>query len=160
MSSPAQIAANQRNSMHSTGPTSPGGKTIAAQNATKHGFYAAPDSPALPQGADAAAFDARLGRFFDQLQPGDEVEAVLTTRICRASFKLERIARAEDALVDSNTRHAEDAFDRAQAGRAVELGAALFACEGDPTPILMELKSFAAGASWLLARWGEHVGLL
>src|SRR5207237_4477695 len=51
-------------------------------------------------------------------------------------------------------------FDRAEAGRGVDLGRALFDCEGDPTPILMELKAFAAGASWLLARWGEYGGLL
>jgi hypothetical protein len=160
MSSPAQIQANQRNALYSTGPKSAVGRAVSAQNSTKHGFYAMPDSPALPPGADPDAFDACLHRFFDQLRPGDALEAALVTRIGRASFNLERIARAEDARVASNARHAEDDFDRAETERAVALGVDLFACAGDPTPILMGLKAFAAGASWLLARWGEYDALL
>jgi hypothetical protein len=40
MATPAQIQANQKNSMHSTGPQTPEGKAAAAQNARTHGYYA------------------------------------------------------------------------------------------------------------------------
>ena len=39
MSTPAQIQANQQNSLKSTGPKTAVGKLIASRNSTRHGLY-------------------------------------------------------------------------------------------------------------------------
>ncbi|MBT6095099.1 MAG: hypothetical protein HOH04_10810, partial [Rhodospirillaceae bacterium] len=40
MPSAAQIDANRANARRSTGPRTPGGKTVSRSNALKHGLYA------------------------------------------------------------------------------------------------------------------------
>ena len=40
MTSPAKIAANRRNALRSTGPRTPAGKLVVAQNAIRHGVFA------------------------------------------------------------------------------------------------------------------------
>jgi len=43
MASPAQIAANRRNALKSTGPKTARGKAIVSRNPLKHGFRSKPN---------------------------------------------------------------------------------------------------------------------
>src|SRR5436309_2575947 len=102
MSSQAQIEANRRNSMRSTGPSSTWGKFCSSQNSFKHGKY----------DADwAASFGAH-----------DPARRRLAARAAAAERALDRLARAEDARTAKRCRHAAADFDRERDDRAGALG--------------------------------------
>lgn len=113
MSSAAQIAANRRNARKSTGPRTPGGKAVSAQNAWRHGLTARQVAVSDEKNQDYEEFAAALR---DSLAPADEVEALLAERIVLLSWRLRRVARAErgmiEAVDDANLRYGETAMSR------------------------------------------------
>ncbi|HVA15921.1 MAG TPA: hypothetical protein VNF99_21930 [Stellaceae bacterium] len=96
MTTPAQLAANRRNARKSAGPTSDSGKSIAAQNALRHGLTAKHVLSEDERSPDFASFAAALRA---DLAPADEVEEQLAERIVLTSWRLRRIARAEPGLI-------------------------------------------------------------
>ena len=111
MTSQKQIAANRRNAQKSTGPRSPEGKSIVAQNATTHGFTA--NTPIIP-GEDPTAYGVFKSQLIKELNPQGPTEIMLVERIIDLSWRLKRSGRlhidayrvfSEDtqSTTDSNT---------------------------------------------------------
>ena len=90
MISKKQLAANRRNAQKSTGPRTPEGKSVVAQNALTHGFTAS--SPILPN-EDPAAYDAFKARLTGELNPVGHVENMLAERIVELAWRLKRSGR-------------------------------------------------------------------
>ncbi len=130
MSTPAQIAANQRNSQHATGPKSDAGKARSSRNATRHGLTSRDLS--IPDDL-RPEFEALREDLRRDLYPGPGAEMVLFNEILAASWRLFRCDRAEaqlDTLVSrpgleplldpalASTIHTIEKV-RAQAGKAL-----------------------------------------
>ena len=107
---------SRRNGQLSEGPTSAEGKRTVSRNALKHGFA----SETVPvKSEEHAAYTQKLQSWVAQLTPVGPVEETLVERICRNSWKLEKIAEREDELVD--IRLADDLDDESAAGLDREL---------------------------------------
>src|SRR6185295_18713256 len=78
MSTPAQLAANQRNAKLSTGPRTPEGKERSAQNALKHGLTST--APILPSD-DPAPFHEFQQDMLQDLNPQSTNQATLAQQI-------------------------------------------------------------------------------
>ena len=92
MSSPAQIAAIQRNAQSSTGPTSETGKTKSSLNAVKTGLTG---RTVLLPGDDAALYEAHVARFIDRCQPTGDEEQNLVQSLADTEWRLLRIPSLE-----------------------------------------------------------------
>ncbi|MBV9758921.1 MAG: hypothetical protein JO340_00005, partial [Acidobacteriaceae bacterium] len=92
MSTPAQIAANQKNAQFSTGPTSPEGKATSSLNAVKTGLTG---RTVLLPGDDAAAYEAHVQGFFNRLQPVGDQESNLVQSLADTQWRLLRIPALE-----------------------------------------------------------------
>ncbi|HEY7390744.1 MAG TPA: hypothetical protein VH640_19665 [Bryobacteraceae bacterium] len=92
MASPAQIAANRRNSLLSTGPTSAAGKAVCRFNALKSGIYA--ESLAIP-GENSAELAALADSYHQRLQPADPIECFLVDALIDSDWKLRRYRKVE-----------------------------------------------------------------
>ncbi len=88
---------SRRNGQLSEGPTSAEGKRIVSRNALKHGFA----SETIPvKSEEQTAYTRQLQSWVDQLRPNGLIELTLVERICRNSWKLEKIAEREDEVLD------------------------------------------------------------
>ena len=99
MASAAQIAANQANAQHSTGPRTEAGKVAVAHNRLTHGL-SSPGFFILP-GEDAAEFLLLRGAFQDEYRPVTATELFLVDEMSHARWKLLRLARMEASLLSS-----------------------------------------------------------
>jgi len=92
MSSSAQVAANQKNASHSTGPRTPEGKAASSQNAMKSGVTSA--KAVLPfesQNEYNAMYDA----FMAQFAPANFIERVIVEDIANAFWRIRRVKAAQ-----------------------------------------------------------------
>jgi hypothetical protein len=89
-----QINANRRNSLKSTGPKTPHGKTAASRNALKLGIYA--QAPVLPS-EDPAARDA-LAAFYARFGAASPRRRLHIDEFIRAEWQLRRLRRSEAEL--------------------------------------------------------------
>jgi hypothetical protein len=105
--SAARIAANQANSLKSTGPNTPEGKERSRQNALKHGLTGA--GVVLPN-EDAAEVERRLAAYQDELKPSGEVGRALVLRAAVCSVRMERCVEQEAAALSDRVRRAEAEF--------------------------------------------------
>jgi len=96
MASPAQIAANRRNALRSTGPRTASGKAQSKGNAFKHGLRAPLDrNPSIVEAVEALTTDiARLEK-----KPRDAVRLIAEQQI--------KINRVEQTRVEIINRHIE-----------------------------------------------------
>jgi hypothetical protein len=92
MSTPAQIAANQKNGQLSTGPTSPDGKAKSSLNAVKTGLTG---RTVLLPGDDAQAYEAHIASFFARHQPAGDEERNLVQSLADTEWRLLRIPALE-----------------------------------------------------------------
>jgi hypothetical protein len=88
----------------------------------------------------------------DTCQPEGHDEETLVDHLAVATVRLERLTKAEDAVIDDQVRRAEVDWDYTQEILAVK---ASWLLRDYPAKALVELKSFGAGVSWLLAGWIE-----
>jgi hypothetical protein len=121
-------------------------------------------------------FHGWLAGWDDHYQPDGPAEADALGRAAHASWELKGCAVVRAAATEKRVRHAGRRYDRAQADRADALGSRLLSVAddvlsppkdapfgyqmADPRPLYRELISFAQGAVWVLARWGELLALL
>ncbi len=99
---------SRSNGQLSEGPTSAEGKRIVSRNALKHGF--ASETMAV-KGEEQAAYSLQLQKWIDELRPRGVVEETLVERVCRNSWKLEKIAEREDELLDIRLTMADELDD-------------------------------------------------
>ncbi len=128
MASPAQIAANQRNSSKSTGPRSPHGRAISSMNSLKHGNRSR--KLALLR-EESCAFEERLRKWMAIGDAQIDVEEYLVYRNVHLSFELDRAERARAERCTSLIENSdEDEVAEAQA-----IGKQLFFDPAGPTPL-------------------------
>src|SRR5437762_12924190 len=83
----AQVAANQSNAQHSTGPKTWEGKAISARNNFRHGFSGA--FTVLPW-EDQNEFDMLLGGLRDEHKPSGLTETILVDKMAQAIWLSKR----------------------------------------------------------------------
>src|SRR6516165_4071064 len=89
---------NRQNAQKSTGPKTREGKEASRKNALKHGLAALTLDPVDVPGEPPGGFRKHLDLWVDDLKPQNVLELTMVRRACRASWKLDRCARFEDAL--------------------------------------------------------------
>jgi hypothetical protein len=97
MSSTAQILANRANAAFATGPRTSAGKDKVSQNALRTGLFSSRNCVA-PQ--DAEAYEALRASLWEHFAPQNPAEELFTAEIVRASWRLQRCAYTEEALLD------------------------------------------------------------
>ncbi len=100
MATQAQIEANRRNALKSSGPRTPDGKSASARNAVKHGLTA--KDLVIPPGQQSE-FDQLTAGLRDHLNPQGTLETVLFQQILTAAWRLIRCDRVEAELCARTT---------------------------------------------------------
>ena len=108
MSSEAQIAANRRNALRSTGPRSADGKSRASRNAIKHGIHSQTNVLFNERQED---YDANTHAFVAKFQPQDDVERRLVERMADCEWRLIRSRYIETATIDLQIEETEELID-------------------------------------------------
>ena len=88
-------AANRADAVRSTGPTSPEGKARSSMNAVRHGLAA---RASLLPGEDADELEQLTREMEDDLRPRGAAQREVVGRIVSLSWRLRRLARAEEAM--------------------------------------------------------------
>lgn len=98
--SPAQIEANRRNALQSTGPRTPQGKAASRMNALKHGIRS---QQVVVRGRcireDDREFAALHQRLWDDLKPVGVLEEILADQIVTTHWRLRRALKAESGEI-------------------------------------------------------------
>ncbi len=128
MASPAQIAANQRNSRKSTGPSTPFGRAKSSMNALKHGNRSR--KLALLR-EESLAFEERLRKWMAIGDAQNDVEEYLVYRNVCLSFELDRAERARNERCTSMIENSEEE----ELAEAHAVGRQLFFDPAGPTPL-------------------------
>ena len=97
MATEKQIAANRRNALFSTGPTTSEGKQASRENATKHGLTS---TLTVLRSEDPAAFEQVRRDLIDCYQPLTTQEHHLVLQIASLFWRLERHERLEARMFD------------------------------------------------------------
>jgi len=92
MASPAQIAANRGNALHSSGPVTPEGKARVAQNAVKHGLTA---KNLVVRDDEREEFESLRDSLNAELDPQGVVETLTFSEVLHAGWNLQRLRRLE-----------------------------------------------------------------
>jgi len=92
MSTAVQIAANQKNSQLSTGPTSEAGKAKSSLNAVKSGLTG---RTVLLPGDDATFYEAHISHFVESYAPSGDDERNLVQSVADTEWRLLRIPSLE-----------------------------------------------------------------
>ena len=120
---PAQLEANRRNALLSSGPKTDEGKEASRRNALKHGLTGA--GVVIP-GEDAEEVAHRAAGLGDELAPGGGFMAgILIRRLAALSVRAERSVRHENAVTADRVRGAALAFDEGRHAEADGLFATL-----------------------------------
>jgi hypothetical protein len=119
MASEAQIAANRRNALNSTGPRTDEGKRASARNAVKHGLYSSLDSFTEAERNDVEDYFEH--HFNAWNRPSDDEAHRLIREIALADYRRERTRGATFRMMAH--QHA-DTDDEAESyfGEVVEIG--------------------------------------
>ncbi len=97
MTSAAQVLANHSNAQKSTGPRTPEGKAVVAQNAVKHGLLA---KEVVIKGEDPGEFEFYREQMLAELAPAGQMESLLAHRIVGLAWRLRRAERLQAAAFD------------------------------------------------------------
>ena len=143
--SPAQLEANRKNALRSTGPKTLEGKARSRANALKHGLCA---NVVVPE--DAEMIQTRATAWFHTLKPQNELQDWLVDQISIYSLRIDRAERMERRLRDRKSLAAELVWDDDARLAAEVLGAKVAA---NPAAIVQQLRRSPAGCDWLIGRW-------
>jgi hypothetical protein len=147
--SEARITANRANSLKSTGPTSPAGKSISRRNGLKHGM--AGRGVVLPD-ADVAEVDRRHRALRSEMTPRTEMGEILVGQLATLSVRMEQSALQQLAATSERVRHAADRFDEDRVEAAEQLLSTLV---DDPRRVLRRLKRTPEGVDALVLAWRD-----
>jgi hypothetical protein len=145
---------NRKNSKLSTGPRTAAGKARSKLNSLKHGLRAA--TLVLP-GEDPEALQHRLDAWTDELDPQTDLERYFVRSAVEASWRLDRVRRAEAAAGARRVMEAEAEADRQD---ALEVEHSLKFLGLWPEKNLRTLRGSARGCRALLDRWRDLVAAL
>ncbi|MBV8608817.1 MAG: hypothetical protein JO034_15320, partial [Singulisphaera sp.] len=145
---------NKKNSQLSTGPRTEAGKAKSKLNGLKHGLRAA--TLVLP-GEDPEALQHRLDAWTDELDPQTDLERYFVRSAVEASWRLDRVRRAEAA---AGARRVTAAGAEADRQDALEVEHNLKYLGVWPEKNLRALRDSARGCSALLDRWRDLVAAL
>lgn len=101
MATPAQIQANRRNALRSTGPRSEEGKAVSRFNALKTGIQA--KSQVIP-GEDPAELEQLAADYHLQFQPATPLERFLVDTLVSAEWQLRRYHTVEARLWEQSLK--------------------------------------------------------
>src|SRR5258708_22028215 len=137
---------NRLNARKSCGPKSVEGKDISRANSMTHGHTAKvltlPDENPNLVKAEADAWR-------ESCQPENHDEQVLVDHLAVATVQLERLTKAEDAVIDDQARRAQVVWDYTQQNHLIMATGVL---RLDPANAVVQLTSFCVGVSWRMAR--------
>ena len=120
---PAQLEANRRNALLSSGPKTAEGKEASRRNALKHGLTG--EGVVIP-GEDEGEVARRAEGLADELAPGGGwMAGLLVRRLAALSVRAERSVRHETAVTADRVRGAALAFDEDRHAEADSLFAML-----------------------------------
>lgn len=108
-----QIAANQQNAQHSTGPRTPEGKAISSLNALKHGLFARDiilDSPYHKE--NAAQFSVLMDSLWEELEPQTHFQEFLVRKIAMCLWRSHRAVLAETSHINHHLADIESDVER------------------------------------------------
>jgi len=143
MATEAQVAANRRNAEKSTGPRTPEGKAVVAQNAVKHGLLAGHD---VIRGEDREEFELYREELFWELNPVGTMESRLAERIVSLAWRLRRAERIQNEAFDALLAKASPLARLTQSLRskgADQPPDDPDGCDGDPTLGRTVVKDFS-----------------
>jgi hypothetical protein len=109
MSTLAKLNANRANARLSTGPKTEAGKLASSRNSLKHGLTS---KQVVVPGEDPAAYDELRRELHDDFNPASTAEATLVDQIAEHTWRLQRVRRAETAIM---TRLIDDCNFRSEA---------------------------------------------
>jgi len=116
--SPSKVAANQANSLQSTGPVTPDGLDRVRQARLRHGLHASDSREVLALlGEDPDEFDRYEQALLQKWQPSDAFEETLVRRIARNSWRVDRAARIQENTI----AHELETLERDRAFKAEDL---------------------------------------
>jgi hypothetical protein len=115
--SDAQIQANRRNALLSTGPKTPEGKEQSRQNALKHGLTG--DGVVVPA-EDAEEVQRRFIAFRKELQPSTEVGLTLVRRAATLAVRMEKCAERDLAAMEKRVVEAMSEVEEPEDGDPAE----------------------------------------
>jgi hypothetical protein len=147
MATARQIAANQKNSLLSTGPRSPEGKSASRANSYKHGLTGR--GVVMPQDEAEAAL-GRFGSWCDRFAPADDYDASMVETIAFESVRVDRCRLHEVALREHAALRARDFWPIDRKLAAAQLAARL---PRNPETIALELEHTLQGVELLIGRW-------
>jgi hypothetical protein len=101
MATAAQVAANRRNALRSTGPRTAAGKRRSAANATKHQLQSTPETLFTTNPTERTQFENLLESLLPTFSPTTTKQTQLLHEYAFALFQLRRASRYEDALLAS-----------------------------------------------------------
>ena len=90
--SPARLAANAANALHSTGPRTPAGKLRSSQNAAKHGLTA---REVVIAPGEQEIFDSLLADLVADVKPQGAIQQTLFNELVAAAWNLRRVRLLE-----------------------------------------------------------------
>jgi hypothetical protein len=99
MATEAQIEANRKNAIASTGPQTPEGKSKSSRNAVSHGLFSNRD---ILNPAEQNEFSELAAGMQKDLAPEGTIEQTFAAEITRAAFRLRRCANVEDSLFETD----------------------------------------------------------
>jgi hypothetical protein len=181
MATEAQIEANRRNAMKSTGPTTQDGKNKSRFNALDHGCRAR--VLVLPD-EDPAQQEKCSQSWFSHWRPRNPSEEFLVDRLAGLTWQAKRIQRADSGRLNTRVHRGDVVAIDGEQQDVIELGQRLFRdadgsraprpphdlkmpVGGDwppsifsngidddhPRSLVHRLKELGAGCQWLLEQW-------
>jgi hypothetical protein len=105
MATSAQVAANQSNAQHSTGPKTPQGKAIAARNNFRHGFTG--EFRVLPW-EDQEQCTALFANLHAEHQPSTITESALVDKMAQSLWLRKRALVLQDQTLNANLPACDD----------------------------------------------------
>ena len=145
MATEAQIAANRKNSLLSTGPRTTEGKQKSRANAIKHGLCAS-----VVVLEDAELLRRRTAEMFDSIAPQDEFQVWLSDRLAVLSLRVDRSERMERRVRDKVCLKAALTWDLDREVDVERLAAKL---ASRPAEVSRDLRRTRHGCQWLIERW-------